>query len=273
MLPRMRRAELAGHLQRAEGVTVGLYLDASPALAKRAGDATVRIDRVICLTARHIDIPFLNRALGAGTIAAITPRLLDRIERHYERNGRAATFGIATGCVPASQLRLLERRGYAPTGDEGQLIYAYTRAQLPPMPAIDRLVIERVGPQDARLYAATGFASFRERGPGFVPIIESLIRTRRRGVRAYLGRVAGEPAATGMLFDVGPVGALGNGSVLPAFRGRGLQKALIVHRMREAHARGKRIFFGETENPASAHNLEDLGWRLLFKEIDWARTS
>lgn len=267
----MRRAELAAHLQRAEGVTVGVYLDASPTLAKRAGDATARIDGVICLTARRIDIAFLNRALGAGTIAEITPRLLDRIERHYERSGRATTLAIATGCVPAPQLRLLERRGYAPTGDEGQLIYTYTRSGLPVRPTIAGLEIERVGPRHARLYAETGFASFRERGPGFVPIIASLIRRRRRGVRAYLGRVDGEPAATGMLFDVGPVGALGNGSVLPAFRGRGLQKALIVHRMREAYARGKRIFFGETENPVSAHNLEDLGWRLLFKEIDWAR--
>lgn len=248
-----------------------MYLDASPTLAKRAGDATARIDGVICLTARHIDIAFLNRALGAGTIAEITPRLLDRIERHYERSGRAATLAIATGRVPASQLRVLEHRGFAPTGDEGQLIYTYTRRYLPVMPTIAGLEIERVGPRDARLYAETGFASFRERGPGFVPIIASLIRRRRRGVRAYLGRIDGEPAATGMLFDVGPVGALGNGSVLPAFRGRGLQKALIVHRMREAYARGKRIFFGETENPVSAHNLEDLGWRLLFKETDWAR--
>ena len=250
-----------------------MYLDASPSLAKRSGDATVRIDGVICLTARHIDMTFLNRALGAGTIAPITPRLLDRVERHYERNGRAPAFAIASGCVPASQLRLLERRGYVPTGEEGQLIYTYTRARLPRMPKIDGLEIERVGPKDARLYAETGFASFRERGPGFVPIIAALIRSRRRGVRAYLGRVDGEPAATGMLFDVGPVGALGNGSVLPAFRGRGLQKALIVHRMREAYARGKRNFFGETENPVSAHNLEDLGWRLLFKEVDWVRTS
>jgi hypothetical protein len=273
MLPRMRRAELAAHLQRAEGVSVGAYLDASPALAREAGDATTRIDGVICLTSTRIDTPFLNRALGVGTIATITPRLLDRIGSHYARHGRATTIAVATGCVPAAQLRLLERRGYAPTSTAGQLIYTYVRGRLPPMPDIADLVIERAGPKDARMYAETGAASFPERGPGFVPIIESLIQSRRRGVHAFLGRIAGVPAATGMLFDVGPVAALGNGSVLAAFRGRGLQKALIVHRMRDAYARGKRIFFGETENPASAHNLDDLGWRLLFTEVDWTRTS
>ena len=51
---------------------------------------------------------------------------------------------------------------------------------------------------------------------------------------AYLGRVDGRAVATGMLFDVRPVAGLGNGSVLPRFRGRGIQSAMIAHRMRQA---------------------------------------
>ena len=81
------------------------------------------------------------------------------------------------------------------------------------------------------------------------------------------------PAATGMLFDVRPVAGLGNGSVLPKFRGRGIQSAMIAHRMRAGRERGLRIFFGQTQNPASAHNLEELGWRLLYTEVDWVRTT
>jgi len=114
--------------------------------------------------------------------------------------------------------------------------------------------------------------SFRERGPQFVQIIEALVRSRRRGLRAFLGRIDGEPAATGMLFDVRPIGGLGNGSVRPAFRGRGLQKALIAHRIRDGWRRGYRVFFGETENPVSAHNMESLGWWKLYDEVDWERT-
>jgi len=68
---------------------------------------------------------------------------------------------------------------------------------------------------------------------------------------------------------VRPIGGLGNGSVRPAFRGRGLQKALIAHRIRDGWDRGYRAFFGETENPVSAHNMESLGWRKLFDEQDW----
>jgi GNAT superfamily N-acetyltransferase len=139
------------------------------------------------------------------------------------------------------------------------------------VPTIPDLVIERVEPDGATVYARTSFESFRERGPQFVQIVESLIRSRRRGVRAFLGRIDGEPAATGMLFDARPVGGLGNGSVRRKFRGRGLQRALLAHRMADGWARGYRLFFSETESPASAHNMEKIGWRKLYDEQDWTK--
>ena len=60
-------------MQRTEAISVGSYIDASPQIAKAAGTATKRIDGVICLAAKNIDEPFLNRALGVGTVADATP--------------------------------------------------------------------------------------------------------------------------------------------------------------------------------------------------------
>ena len=267
----MRRRELAGYLQRTEAVEVASYLDASPALARGMGTATKRIGGVVCLGAKAIDAPFLNRALGVGTIAEATPRLLDRIERHYAAIGRPSRIAIATGYVPLAAVRLLERRGYAPMKDASEQVYLYDRRRLPEMPRVAGLTIECAGPELAYLYSRTGFESFSDRGPEFKAIVEALIRSRRRGLRAFLGRVDGEPAATGMLYDVRPVGGLGNGSVRPAFRGRGLQTAMIASRIRDGWARGYRLFFGQTVNPASAHNLQDLGWRKLYDEVAWER--
>ena len=266
----MRRRELAGHMQRTEAAEVGSYLDASPALAKGAGTATKRIGGVVCLAARNVDEPFLNRALGVGTIADATPALLERIERHYAAIGKPSRIAIATGQVTLATLRLLERRGYKPV-DHSELIYVYDRRTPPAMPEVDGLTIVRAGPEVASLYSQTGYESFNDRGPMFVTIVEALVRSRRRGLRAFLGRIDGEPAATGMLFDVRPVGGLGNGSVRPKFRGRGLQKALIAYRIRDGWSRGFRIFFGQTVNPVSAHNMDDLGWRKLYDETDWER--
>ena len=267
----MRRKELAGHMQRTEAMSVGSYIDASPQIAKGAGTATKRIDGVTCLAAKNVDEPFLNRALGVGTIADATTGLLDRIERFYESIGKPPRIAIAMGFVPVAQMRLLERRGYAPVDDGSALIYVYDRPRPPVMPNVAGLTIERVGPDLAKVYSTTGFESFSERGPQFVQIIDALVRSRRRGLRAFLGRIDGEPAATGMLFDVRPIGGLGNGSVRPQFRGRGLQKALIAHRMRDGWERGYRVFFGETENPVSAHNMETLGWRKLYDEQDYEK--
>ncbi|HLQ05150.1 MAG TPA: GNAT family N-acetyltransferase [Verrucomicrobiae bacterium] len=269
----MRRTELAGLLQRTESVEVGSYLVASPQLATGMGTATKRIAGVTCLAAKNVDEPFLNRALGVGTIAPATAGLLERIERHYASIGKPSRIAVATGCVPLASLRALERRGYAPVEGDGELIYVYDRRTAPAMPQVAGLMIERAGPELASLYSKTGFESFKDRGPQFVAIVDALVRSRRRGLRAYLGRIDGEPAATGMLFDVRPVGGLGNGSVRPAFRGHGLQTAMIAHRIREGWARGYRIFFGQTVNPVSAHNMEDLGWRRLYVEHDWERAA
>jgi len=196
-------------MQRTEAISVGSYIDASPQIAKGAGAATKRINGVICLAAKNIDEPFLNRALGVGTIADATPRLLDRIERFYESIGKPPRIAIATGFVPLAQMRLLERRGYAPVDGGSALIYVYKRQTPPAMPRVDGLTIERVGPDLASVYSKTGFESFSERGPQFVQIIDALVRSRRRGLRAFLGRIDGEPAATGMLFDVRPIGRAG----------------------------------------------------------------
>ena len=258
-------------MQRTEAISVGCYIDASPEIAKGAGAATRRINGVICLAAKNIDEPFLNRGLGVGTVTEATPRLLDRIERFYESIGKPPRLAIAEGFVPRAQMRLLERRGYAPVKNSAALIYVYNRRIPPVVPRVEGLTIERVRPDLAKVYSRTGFESFSERGPQFVPVIEALVRSRRRWLRAFLGRIDGEPAATGILFDVRPIGGLGNGSVRPAFRGRGLQKALIAHRIRDGWERGYRVFFGETENPVSAHNMESVGWRKLYDEVDWER--
>ncbi len=250
---------------------VGSYLTADRAAARRGGSGVRRVGGVLCLVAPGTPEPFLNRALGVGTIAAADPALLGRIERLYASAGMPSRVAIATGHVPLATIRLLERRGYVPATDHDVQVYVFDRARPPAVPAVPGLSIERVRPADARLYARTSFESFRERGPRFGGVIEALVRSRRRWIRAYLGRVDGEPAATGMLSDVGPVGVLGNGSVLPRFRGRGLQAAMIAHRIRDGWERGYRLFFAETENPVSAHNMEDLGWRKLYDEVDWER--
>ena len=271
----MRKAKLAALMQRTEAVEITSYLVADPATAKRTGARVSRAGGLISWTLRSTDYGFLNRALGFGTISDATPAVLDRLERRFAAAGRDPRIAVAIGPTPATALRLLEKRGYAPEKGTEEHIYCYDRARLPTPRAVDGLTVERVRPDGAAEYAKIAFQSFTDRGPHFRGIVESLVRRRARGraLRAYLGRIDGVAAATGMLFDVRPVAGLGNGSVLPKFRGRGIQSAMIAHRMRAGRERGLRIFFGQTQNPVSAHNLEELGWRLLYTEVDWVRSA
>ena len=271
----MRSRDLAALMQRTEGVEITSYLVADPRMAKRSGVRVSHAGGLISWTMRSTEDGFLNRALGFGTMSDATPAVLDRLERRFAAAGREPRIAVAQGPTPRAALRLLERRGYTPEQGTEEHIYCFDRRALPPVRPVDGLSLERVKPEDAAVYAKIAFASFRERGPWFRAIVEALVRRRARGrsLSAYLGRVDGVPAATGMLFDVRPVGGLGNGSVLAKFRGRGIQMAMIAHRMRAGRERGLRLFFGQTRNPASAHNMEDLGWRLLYTEIDWVRTT
>ncbi|MEP6694122.1 MAG: GNAT family N-acetyltransferase [Chloroflexota bacterium] len=271
----MRRAQLAALMQRTEGVEITSYLLADPRRAKTDGVRVSHTGGLVSWTMKSTDNGFLNRALGFGTMSEPTSAVLDRLERRFAAAGRPPRIAVAQAPTPRSALRLLERRGYEPEEGTEEHIYCYDRARLPPLRAVDGLTVERIGPEQAAAYAKVAFASFSERGPWFRSIVESLVKRRAHGrsLAAYLGRIDRVPAATGMLFDVRPVAGLGNGSVLREFRGRGIQTAMIAHRMREGWKRGLRIFFGQTQNPASAHNLEDLGWRLLYTEIDWVRSA
>ena len=271
----MRPAALAALMQRTEGAEITSYLVADPRMAKESGVRVSHAGGLVSWTMKSTDDGFLNRALGFGTMTDATPEVLDRLERRFAAAGRPPRIAVAQGPTPRKAVRLLERRGYRPEEGTEEHIYCYDRRALPRVRPIDGLTVERVRPEQAAEYAGIAFASFRERGPWFRGIVETLVRRRAHGrsLGAYLGRIDGVAAATGMLFDVRPVGGLGNGSVLPKFRGRGIQSAMIAHRMRAGWERGLRIFFGQTRNPASAHNLEDLGWRRLYTEVDWLRTT
>ena len=269
----MRRAELVALMQRTEGVEITSYLLADPAISRSGGERISRAGGLISWTMRSTDNPFLNRALGFGTMSEATPAALDRLERRFAAAGRPTRISVAQGATPRATLRLLERRGYVPEAGTEEHIYCYDRRRLPVVRPVDGLTIERVRAEGAAEYARIAFQSFTDRGPEFRHIIEALVRRRAQGraLSAFLGRIDGVPAATGMLFDARPVAGLGNGSVVPKLRGRGIQNAMIVHRMRAGRERGLRVFFGQTQNPVSARNLEELGWRLLYTEVDWVR--
>ena len=271
----MRKVDLAAQLQRAEGALLELNLRPDPAAP--AGEVRIeRIDGVICLAVPAAPVPYVNRALGFGTLAAATPRLLDRLIAHYGALGRETRISVARGHTPEVAIQLLADAGFElDVAMDHQLIYLRAGRRPPEPPQVPGLRLLRVRTAaDADRFADVAAATFgAERGPGYRASVRQLLERARSGrsmvaVLAFIGEL---PVATGMLHFLGPVCGLGTGSVLPEHRGQGIQRALLAERIRIGFGRGATRYFAFTENPASARNLEALGFRKVYDQVSWVR--
>jgi MOSC domain-containing protein YiiM/GNAT superfamily N-acetyltransferase len=139
--------------------------------------------------------------------------------------------------------------------------------------AADELAIREVDPADpadALRWAEIFVAGFGIEGAAaqawrrFNPI---LVRTR--GYHPFIAALDGRDVAASAMFLRRRVAWLGGGTVLPAARGRGIQRALIADRVRRAAAAGSRRAMATADvDSRSAANLEAFGLRRI-----WTRAS
>lgn len=88
----------------------------------------------------------------------------------------------------------------------------------------------------------------------------------------FLAFVDDEPAGGGMLGIVEGVALLSGTGVLPRFRGRGLQKALIRARLAMAWDRGCDVACASTApSTASQRSYEACGFRVTYPKVEMAR--
>lgn len=251
-------------------------LAADPAIAARYGLGMSEVSGLACSTCRVWESPLFNRAVGAGILGELDPCGLDAILGHYAGCLRPAHVEVYDGITPPEIIGVLERGGLAPTG-EGLVAHVLETDQVPAIAAPAAGVsVERCGAGDFALFARLvreGFEAAGDLGMFFDQATRvALERLPTSQIIAFIARVDGEPAGTGMLVLTDRVAGLYSGSVLPAFRGRGLQHQIIAARIREGLRLGRSIFVSQTEGDnASAHNLQDAGFRALYRAGWWAR--
>lgn len=187
-----------------------------------------------------------NLAVGLGLDGPVSDEELDRLVAFYAQRGVEPRIEVCP-FAHASLLRGLAERGFALHEFENVLAREIApdedlRAQAPHgWP--EGLEIVRVDPADAaqvRVFVDVSTSGFRPEG---APIAPALFETTRRIVAhpqcdSYLALVNGEPAGGGSV-ETGTEGAaLFGASVLPQFRGRGIQQALILRRLERVRERG-----------------------------------
>ena len=249
------------------------FLGVDPALADRYGLGIAEVAGLTCSSCRVWDAPLFNRAIGAGVLGRLDASGLDAIRQHYD--GRPLAIEVYDGVTPDPIVRILESSGFAPTG-HGLLANVLETDRVPALgPPGPGITVERCTAADLAMFAVLtreGFEAPGEVGRFFEEATLAALRGLPESqVVAFLARVDGVPAGTGMLIFTDQVAGLYSGSVVPAFRGRGIQHQLIVARVREGLRQGRRVFVSQTEGDhASTHNLHDAGFRTLYRAGWWA---
>lgn len=208
-----------------------------------------------------------NQAVGIGLDGPVVDEELDALVAFYAERGAEARAEVLPVAHP-TLVQGLSTRGFGIVRfenlwfralPEGEDLWASLPGGRP------RAELREVRPGEEGLFVEVS-------GSGFVPPGErmsdadrevGLRMVRHPGVISVLAFVDGVAAGAGSCAaDADRAGLFGT-SVLPAFRRRGLQSALIVDRMERLRARGARVVCIESEpGHATERNARRLGFEL-----------
>ena len=265
------RIELVRALQVNETSGLRALLLADPEPVRRHAIVARTVLGVPCFANRSFPMPLLHRSIGLGTLAEATPRVLDGIVRFFARHGGPARVEVAERVGGAGVARLLERAGFR-REEERHHVHVLETAAAPLRPAVPGLRIARPSPRRFGRAVRAGFEVRGALGTLFDRASAAQVAAFPERAVPLIPLVDGELAGSALLWLSPRVGGLYSGSVLPRFRGRGIQRALIAERVRLGLARGRRIFTSQTEgDDASAHNLRGMGFRTLYRSAFFAR--
>jgi GNAT superfamily N-acetyltransferase len=208
----------------------------------------------------------LNQALGL--VDAITEAQLIEAESLLAgTGGHAAVLEVSPAADPALW-PLLATRGYRVHA----LQILWTRSLSDALPSAADVEIRIAGRDDERTFsqlvgaAFFGLDDWRAAEPMFVTPLSV------PGIIGCIALVNGEPAAGAVLGMVDGVALLSGDGVLPRFRGRGLQKALIAFRLYHARANGCDIACASTlPMTPSQRSYEACGFRAAYPKLEMAR--
>ena len=231
------------------------------ACARAAGGETLRLPGAlgVHLGPGHM----LNQGLALGLGGGLPSEDLDRLEGFLGRGVDPVVVELSPGADPDLAARLAAR-GYRIR--QFQQVWIRGMGDALAEPGVD---VRPARPEEAELCAQVVMAGFLDRDE--LPAVDAaaLAMARGEGTRVFLARVDGQPAGAGAVGLHGDVAALSGTSVLPRFRGRGLQRALILARLAFAQARGCSAACSATlPGTQSQANLERTGFRVAYPKLE-----
>jgi GNAT superfamily N-acetyltransferase len=198
---------------------------------------------------------------------------VENVETFYAARGVPSEMEIAS-MVDRSLLRLLSQRGY-------QLVRfrnIYAQALLPRETTDAMLTVPSTATEihEVDASAAAAWSTTLLDGFGYTHDTDrARVETWNRmlyslpGVTALVAVLAGIPVGAASVMVLGPTAMLGGAATLPAFRRRGVQRALIEARLAVAARDGCDLAI-VTADPGSSsgRNVERTGFQLICNHVD-----
>lgn len=210
-----------------------------------------------------------NQIVGMGLYGPVTADDMDRVEDFFRSRGVASTV-VVSPLADESLRNLLGERGYRIAEFNSVLIRRISSPQ-PYMPP-DGIVIERVTPETVRPWMqaiAKGFSQdigvAEEVFGGFAAL---------PGALAFLARIEDKVVGGcgGRIIPEARIASLFGTATLPEYRGRGVQSALIAHRLQEAAlAACEYAVVSTMPGGGSQRNMERRGFRLAYTKVVMTR--
>ena len=210
-----------------------------------------------------------NQIVGMGLYGAVSADDMDRVEDFFRSRGVASTV-VVSPLADESLRNLLGERGYRIAEFNSVLIRRVSSPQ--PYTPPDGIVIERVTPGTVRPWMqaiAKGFSQDvtvpEEIFGGFAAL---------PGALAFLARIEDKVVGGcgGRIIPEARIASLFGTATLPEYRCRGVQTALIAHRLHEAAlASCEYAVVSTMPGGGSQRNMERRGFRLAYTKVVMTR--
>ena len=207
---------------------------------------------------------YLNRAIGVGLGGTTADEVVPAIDSFYGERGLAPSLELSPWTDPTI-VRPLSASGYRVDWFRSVFVAALPVTTTEP---IEPHVIEQVTAAQLPVRQAI-LAGDAAVGTEARRISDEMCETAHvlPGALDFVALVDGEAAACGSLNIADRIGWVGGAATLPKHRDRGLQTALIAHRLRLAHELGCDLAAASAlPNGQSAQNLLRLGFQLLYTQ-------
>ncbi len=209
----------------------------------------------------------IGHAAGLGFNGEVTPADLDRLEAFYRAHGAPAQLDL-TPYTDSSVLDLVTARGYAIAELNNVLYRALDSSEALKVPAGVR--IRKTGPEEAGQFSDILTHCFFEKGDapeGFADMLAPLFHFPE--ALTFFAEVDGVAVAgaAGRIIPEHRVFAFFGAGTLPAFRGKGIQTALLRTRMKAAADAGCELAVVVTRGGStSERNCVRLGFQIAYSK-------